>query len=438
MNQLVTTKQRGHANAGPVPGQAMVAVFPPEKPGGAPVTALVKVTSHGTVRSMLCQVPLSVQKGEVFPMPFFDNTTNSWSTRYSMTAAGYAKVNQFGGVNFATPENIIGEDGEKKGNPYVLRDKFGEAVYVKARRIGVGRNAVGNLVAIDLTVTYDLSLYFAQDVWSKWTGKKKDPAPKQWGELFPDENVPEAVRKNPKRKLVRCPGGFVLALDLTSKEVLSIIQEHINRQKFADRNAITICDRNILKKFYALAIVDKSFTVPVISWQQVDRDLMETAKIIEASREGRVHLGDEEAQVERGAEIVDKDEVDAALAGEVDEDMPFYDEPDGDPGIDSPEAPDPAGEKLAALRTKIRDAITSLPLDRVAAVLKSVGLANVGAISTCTSYDTLANLNVGLGELAEAMAAQSASEESQEPGQLIPDNTPMPRVEPKGAASRRN
>lgn len=284
------------------PGQAIVAVFPGDDPE-KPITALVKSTPKGVVKSTLVRVPLSKEKGEVYHLPTWDPVKRETVKHPIITAAGYHKCNQFGGVSFATPESIIGEDGNPKGNPYFHREN-GEVIYVKVRRIGIGRNAVGNLVAMDLTVTYDLSMYFAQDVYSKWKGKYDDASPKSWGELYAAGSVPQADEQDSRKKLVFCSGGVVLSLDLKHKEVINLISEHINRQKFSERNAITICERNILKKFFAAAILDNTLRVPVVSWQQTDHTMAEISRVAEASHEGRIDLGDEEVKIIQDAETV--------------------------------------------------------------------------------------------------------------------------------------
>ncbi len=344
------------------PGEAVLAVFPGETKDGPPLTAIVKSTANGLVKSTLVHVPLSEARGEIWHMGAFVGEQWNPKARCAITAAGYNKLNQFGGMSFATPETLVAEDGKPTSNPYFHREK-GEIMYVKCRRIGIGRNAVGNLIAIDLTVTYNIRDYFAQDVFAKWTGKKKDATFANWGEIYDADAVPEEVKKNGKRKLVACPGGVVLAIDLTKKEAIVLISEHIGRQKFGERNAWTICERNILKKFYAAAQLNpNNLTVPVVSWQTVDRDIVQLAKVAADAAAGKVEVGGEELELQRDAEVVGGEDIDAALAGDADEDMQ-HPEPDGEPepsGIGVPVGAPPVkdngqAKRVDELRAKVRD-----------------------------------------------------------------------------------
>lgn len=387
---------------------ATVAVFPPDKPGGQPLTALVKMSGNGAARSALVRVPLSEEKGEVWYLGGYvstgDGQKDRWDRRAkaAITAAGYNKLNQFGGVSFATPETIVGENGKASSNPYFHREN-GEIVYVKVRRIGIGRNALGNLVAIDLTVTYNIRDYFAQDVFAKWSGKKSDTAVAGWGEIFDAQNVPDEVRRNGRRKLIHCPGGVVLAIDLSSKDAIALISEHIGRQKFAERNAWTICERNILKKFYAASqLRPNDLTVPVVAWQSVDRDIGQLAEIAARSRDGKITLEDRDeitgkpttVAVERESAVAQSDDIEAALVGDADEEMQ-HPEPDGDPEpssigqtVQPPPAKDGGAAKhLEELRAKVRDLYAKLGQDVADELL------------------TAANLNAGIGWIAEVNAA---------------------------------
>jgi len=377
-------------------GLASIILIPSDEAGGKPTNALVKMTPNGLVRSIHVRVPLSEAKGEVWYLGGYDEN-NRWNkkAKAAITAAGYNKLNLVGGVSFATPETLVSEDGKASSNPYFHRES-GELVYVKVRRIGIGRNAAGNLVAIDLTVTYNIRDYFAQDCFAKWSGKKSDTATAGWGQIFDAENIPDEVRKDGRRKLIRCPGGVVLSIDLTQKDAIAVIQEHINRQKFAERNAWTICERNILKKFYAAAqLRPTDLTVPVVAWQTVDRALEELARIAAESRGGRVTVGNEELEIERQNEVAnDKDEVDAALAGDADEEMQPT-EPDGpsEPSsigtpVDTPAPKDGGASKhLEELRAKVRDLYGKLPAEVADELL------------------TAANLNAGIGWIAAVNAA---------------------------------
>ncbi len=289
------------------------------------VKSMVKRTPSGFVHSTMARVPLSVQRDEIYLMNRYNPSTREYETKNVITAAGYHKLNQFAGVSFISPDTLTNDDGTIVGNPYSHASGDAtskkEVQYVRVRRVGIGRNAQGNWVAIDLTVTYDLTLYFAQDMWAAWQGKKSSPSSAKWGSLYSTENVPHEVRTNPQLRIIDCPGGVSLAVDLNARPVVALFQEHINRQKFAERNAVTICERNILKKFFATSRVGTDMTVPVISWPQVDLDLQQIDNITRAVSRGSAVIDGEEVIVESAVIEADQDEAEAALAGEYDEDQ---------------------------------------------------------------------------------------------------------------------
>lgn len=438
----------------PHSGPLSVAVFPGNKQGDPDITALVKTTPQGIVRSTMVRVPLNEAKGEVFEMGRWDpkaGNDGAWVKDKSITAMGYHRMNQFGGVSFATPENVIGEDSRTHGNPYFHRTEAGELDYVKVRRIGAGRNAIGNLIVIDLTVTYSLRMYLAQDVFSKWSGKKKDLAPKAWGEWFSTAEMPDAIRKDPKKWKVDLGEGSTLVLDMNHRDVIALKLEHINRLKFAERNAITICERNILKKFFAAAKLDPSCTVPVVSWQQQDLDVNQIGRVVQAASEGRMDLQEvagERVEIQRESEIVaDQDDIEAALHGDVDEDGP-RDEPEqgeGPPQQDAPH-PDPTADQkaLADVKAKLRDNYTWLcqndGAEAATTAIEQHGLsfADVGA---CVDPDLLNKANRSLEDArlkhlqARKQEQGAASQQQQAKGQQAANQQQQDLIDTKGKKS---
>jgi hypothetical protein len=376
--------------------QTTLAIFPPTTEGGEEIQAICKIGQGGQWRSLRTRLRLSEKKGEIFSLSTYTKVDGEWKTvkNHAITAAGYDHINQFVGVSFISPDTLRHIDGKDVPNPFVERDeKSGEIVAVRVRRIGIGRVASGNMTARDLTVTFDLRTYLAQDFWSKWTGRKKD-APKAWGVLMPNQAIDRgsAMQEGPfgvNSCAYPMPAGVTLIVDLSNKDVLAVLGEHITRQKFAERNAVTICDRNILKKMFGVAKLDESLTVPVVGWIQDDHDMAKLGAIVADASEGRVvppgaeHLA---IDVERAAEVVDDlDEVQAALAGDADEDMvqPEDTEDAPTPAVDpAPSAPtvDP---KVKAMRQKVRDICEQLPNDKVHSALGAVGIEGTKDICNC-------------------------------------------------------
>ncbi len=362
-------------------GQTALAVFPADKEGGAPVTALVKQTANGLVRSTLVRLKLDQDKGELWSMNSWDSAKRAYTEKRSITAAGYNKANLFLGVSFFTPERIIDDAGRPTANPYFHRDENDEIVYVKVRMIGLGRNATGNLVAQDLTVTYNLRTYFAQDLFSKWTGKKSEMS-KDWGKLLPLKVAQKVAKDN--ELVVPVAGGSALVIDLGNKDVAYCLGEHLNRQKYAERNAVTICQRNILKKFSGAAVTPDGY-MNLVSWTQPDRDFVEIGKKVAEANDGRIIIDDQPVDTVRETQTLDsKEAVDEALQGSGDyddndqppDDGPGENETPGSVAASAPAAPPSKpqpSQKAVDLLAQIRDACENLDGDAIEDVAGSLG-----------------------------------------------------------------
>lgn len=320
-------------------GKAAVVVLPPNAEDEAPSTALVKMGGDGLVKWTATTVRLSEAAGHIYEMPAGKGrkTTN-------ITAAGYDHINRALGVSFFMPETLAGEDDAgKRRNPQVDRDAHGAIKRVVIRCIGFGRNAVGNWMAVDSTLYYDLEPCLAQDVLKKWRGwdrsANRPGAGADWGQMLSSENVPEAIRKDPAKKCVPIPGGYVLACKLQG-EMLDVINEHAHRVRFATRNAETIVRRNVLKRFVGRQKLDASLTVNVVSWQQVDREhVAEIARLIDEVKGGSFKLDGEPVNLDQETTTVQTpDDEAAALRGDPEDGAHIIDQ-DAEPS--APDAPHP-------------------------------------------------------------------------------------------------
>lgn len=350
----------------PASGKAIVALFPPDKDGGQPTSAICRFTQAGTLRAVSVPVKISPSKGETFAMKA--KVGDQWVEQHSLTAVAYDKLNAVAGVTFfSLPERLVDNEGKLRPNPWIEQDANGAIHFVRVAQVGFGRSATGNLVAHALSVTYDLRTYLAQDLWSKWQGKKgydggaggkakAAVASKDWGIL----TAPGMPAPSDKHKLpFHIPAGVVLWCDYSNPEVQAIIGEHINRQKFAERNAITICRRNILKKILGVSKLDASMTVQVTGYIQEDRDLLAMGAAVAAAQSGEIVVDGQPMTVEReDMGVVSEQEIDESLAGEDDEgsgtsDGPddFIDDTQTAPSVPAPSNVDPA---VAEARAKIR------------------------------------------------------------------------------------
>lgn len=406
-----------------VVSQTTLAVFPASKPGEQPVQAIVKVSPNGAIRNALTQVRLTKENGEVWSLRQYDYATRQYVEKKSITAAGYHKLNVFMGVTFYQPEKIVAEDGTFTSNPHFHRNASGEIIYVKVRCIGLGRNAIGNLVAQDLTLNYNLSTYFAQDIFSRWTGKK-DEATKDWGKL-----VPAALAKpTPDELPIPIAGGAVLLVKLSHRDVFLAIGEHLNRQKFAERNAITICQRNILKRFVGAQVLSDSGVVPVVGWVQPDRDFVEVGKKIAEANDGRIIVDDQPIEVERVQESVEtKEDADEALGGEYDEESPpFIDgEVEDDSAASAPVSAGVTAAETAQLISRCRDAAANLDPQLLDDCLVACDFSTWGAVNGCKDAAKLNALLAKLQAAAKPKAAAPTQKQAQAPKpQPKPDQQP--------------
>jgi hypothetical protein len=292
-------------------GAVAVVTFPPMRPGEEPQTSLVKFERGAIVKNHLTQVKLSRDRraGDAYAI------SNRADAPLILTAQAYSRLNAFTGMSFITPDTIADEGGNRVPNPYLERaDGTRHIVAVRIRKIGIVRNPMGNMVAIDLTVVLDLQGYYVQDLFAKWRGYRNEQ-PKAWGKLVEKaEQYPEEYKN---QLVVDASPNTVLLVDLSELEVLNVEQERQQRQRFADRLAATIVERNIAKKFYGITQLPADGRVPVVGWRQVDRDLEEMARIVEQANAGKVSIGDEDLEIIRPeVETATADDVGASVAGD--------------------------------------------------------------------------------------------------------------------------
>lgn len=424
------------------PEQKMeIDIFPPAVPGGEPVKAIVKTRRDGQVVSFRTNVPLSEDRGEVY-YPFKNQPT--------ITALGYDVLNKFKGVSFIVPETLKSDDGIERPNPYVLYGERGEIIRVTSRQIGIGQIATGSMVAQDVTVVYEVKVYLAQDAWSKWAGKKYGdnpaPDPKNWGRLEP-WGAPMPTDQG-KWHRIDMPNGTTLWVDLTHADVRGLLGEDVNRQKFAQRNALTICRRNVLKRFVAAVKLDKSLTVPVVGWVQKDRDLQALRKMASEANTGSVSIDGEiiEVQREQATVVANHDEVDESLGDEPNEDMPTAQPAGGasasqlptgngeqpsptqnaSPSPAEPDAPASVAptttatkphDANAAVRTKIRLAHKKIGADKADEILGGVGVEGLAEVAKTGSTKLLLT---ALDALESAMPVKPATRRPAETQEMLP------------------
>lgn len=355
--------------------------------------SFIRRTPSGIIRSIRANVRLEKSQGHLYAMKKYDPETRESTPVLAITAQGYYHLNRYIGVSFATPETLYGPAGSPVGNPYLHRTETGEIQFAKARRIGIGRNAIGNLMAIDLTATFDLATYFAQDLWKKWQPWKQGDKPAAWGVLRDSDQAAkpgsEAERLNKIGwKTVRMPGGVSLQVDLSHTDVIKALGEHISRQKFAERLCITVCERNILKRFAVATTLDPNqpTIVPVISWINTDRTWSEYAEMARDVADGKIP--NEIKEVVSETADASPDEVTAANAGDVD---PENQETAQEPADKEPPTVTNTASDLPALIKGLRAKLETMNPRFVNAVLSTSKIQGLDQLDTL-DRDTILNI----------------------------------------------
>lgn len=364
-------------------GDAALVVMDPSEPGEQPSLGLCKMTSRGIVRAIRTTITLSPAAGHVYSFPGQGNM---------IAAAGYDHINKAIGVSRFQPPDMVGDDGARHPNPWVVYDQFDSIKRVVVRMIGFGRNAIGNWLALDSTLHYDLIPCFAQDVLRKW--KPKNGTQAKWGTMYPAENVPSDVRTAVDKKCIALPGGYVLAVELTG-DMLQIIAEHAHRCRFATRNAETIVWRNILKRFVGRQKLGDSFGVTVTAWQQPDREHVDQlVNLVESASGGSFQIDGDIVNVETDSVTVADPESEAeALTGEEHEDA-----------AREPFEPQRIGQNVSSV---VQDATQAPPPPPVVSPgVRAARKAIVALVDELGEADALKALNgAGFADVREVMGA---------------------------------
>lgn len=282
--------------------------------------AIVRLTKSGEIHSILKRIKLSESEGQFYKMGVQDPESKwpniKYVTKNVITARGYDLIRSMMGMHITFPDFVLNEEGKEVCNPYPHSEN-GMVSYVKVRAIGTCRGPSGNWQAQDLTFIYNFQAYLAEDLYNKWFGnnkkknKGKDDFPPEdddkdykappWGCLL-NANVAPPVTPDKIRFPVQA--NMVLECDLNSRHVHKIVKEHLAAQKFAERNAISMCVRNIVRKLTGLYFADENGFVDVVVWVQEDKDFQTINNMISRSKEGVVTIDGDQVQVMRDQEEV--------------------------------------------------------------------------------------------------------------------------------------
>lgn len=332
--------------------------------------ALLRTTPDGAIVSMRKIVTLTAEDGHWYWMGVKNADTGKWEKKKLITAKGYDYLRGIVGIHFMSPDTITNHEGKQVGNPY-LAECDGMLDYVKVRVIGSCRGPSGNWMAQDLTFVFNFRAYLASDLFGKWHDKDSGSV-QPWGEVINPKAAPpcEATKLR-----VPLPQGLELEVNIMNPAVIRILREHLEKQKFAERQAYSMAARNIMRKLLGLYYVEENNTVTVTIWPQADKDLLKMKSMFEKSQSGSVSIDSDTVELERETAVA------------TDEDLQAVDERD-DEKIEDAEIIPPAKTERTAdqARSELREVIRAIPVNEdkpkqkdalIKAACKLVGLKDI-------------------------------------------------------------
>lgn len=237
--------------------------------------AIVKMTENGAIRAVRANVSLSERNGELVNM----------MGKVFLTGPGYYKLNKVASVSFHMPEKLELPDGQIVVNPYPIIDPSSQTIRkVWVRETGVGRNELGNIQVVTITLLYDINVYFID------TMMKKIEKNKNAGRLCMESTLTDDEKRN--GIFIKIDGEMGLWANLNSPDAFDAIKQFIQDKKFAERKAQTVIERNIIKKITGVTYVNatgpdkaKTATVPVTGWTN-DLTKQDIEKLVKAAQRG--------------------------------------------------------------------------------------------------------------------------------------------------------
>ena len=178
--------------------------------------------------------------------------------KWNITSDGYTHLNKVASISILSAPSVV-VDGIEQPNPYVERNKRTRAIEaVMVRKIGIGYSPAGNVTAVDKTLFYNVYTYFIQSIQAKmkrtkWEGGK--PTDKK---LHPDcaitgmKDAPPEI--DGKWAFYQTVPPLGIWINYADPIILDCLDEHTQRQRFGDRIAQKIVERNILKDHPAIGI----------------------------------------------------------------------------------------------------------------------------------------------------------------------------------------
>lgn len=157
-----------------------------------------------------------------------------------LTATSYYAQNKIASCTIITPDYLIIPDSERKvPNPFSIPDpESGCITKVWVKKGCLGRNPVGNWVYTSCTLLYDIKQYFIQDCYKKILKNAKA------GKV----GMRNMLKEDEVARFYPILGQMGIVLNFEDPDILQCIDNLIQKQQFAERNAQTICERIVMRK----------------------------------------------------------------------------------------------------------------------------------------------------------------------------------------------
>lgn len=179
---------------------------------------------------------------------------------YAISHPGYLLLNKVASINLVTPQKVMVDERERP-NPFIERNPKTKLIEtVNIRKIGVGFSTVGNVVVVDKTLLYNIYAYFIESVQAKMKKRKWDTNKNCYSDepLNPDCAIIGTADERPKKDgrwaFFETVSPLGMWMNYENPAIIDCLNEHTQKQRFGDRIAATIVERNILKTHPAIGI----------------------------------------------------------------------------------------------------------------------------------------------------------------------------------------
>jgi len=193
----------------------------------------------GNIKAVSGSIMLFEKKGQLADI----------QNKFMITNEGYLALNKIANVSLITPKTLELPDGDTVRsviNPWpILDEKLGYIKKVWVKKIAIGFSPIGNLVMTSATLMYDPFMYFMQDL------IKKIKFNKNTGRVCSEAMLTDTEKKT--GTFFATVGNMGLWGNPEDKDFLTCYETFIQSTLFAERKAVTICERNALRKHPALS-----------------------------------------------------------------------------------------------------------------------------------------------------------------------------------------